>query len=119
MSTLPAPTPVLDEGTPTTVAKTVKAPRRPLYTLVGFVILAFMLFPLYWMINVSLQPAGNAVATLIIGNWVKEVDRPQVGRVFSGEDPFDDLDMLDEHSAEEHRADVQAYKHKESTVVAH
>jgi aerobic C4-dicarboxylate transport protein len=54
--------------------------------------------------------AGNAVATLVIGNWVKEVDRDQAKRVFAGDDPFDDLDMLDEHSAEEHRADVQAYK---------
>jgi multiple sugar transport system permease protein len=40
-----------------------KEPRRPVYTVVGILILAFMLFPLYWMINVSLQPAGNAVAT--------------------------------------------------------
>ncbi len=62
--------------------------------------------------------SGNAVATLVIGNWVKEIDRPQADRVFSGEDPFDDLDMLDEHSAEEHRADVEAYKHK-STVHEH
>jgi multiple sugar transport system permease protein len=40
-----------------------KAPRRPVYTVIGILILAVMLFPLYWMINVSLQPAGNAVAT--------------------------------------------------------
>jgi aerobic C4-dicarboxylate transport protein len=62
--------------------------------------------------------SGNAVATLVIGNWVKEVDRTQADSVFSGEDPFDDLDMLDEHSAAEHKADVEAYKHKESTTVA-
>jgi aerobic C4-dicarboxylate transport protein len=63
--------------------------------------------------------SGNAVATLVIGNWVKEVDRDQAGRVFSGEDPFDDLDMLDEHSAAEHKADVEAYKHKDASVAAH
>ena len=40
-----------------------KAPRRPVHTVIGILILAVMLFPLYWMINVSLQPAGNAVAT--------------------------------------------------------
>ncbi|WP_432535329.1 carbohydrate ABC transporter permease [Kineococcus arenarius] len=40
-----------------------RAPRRPGHTLLGILILAFMLFPLYWMVNVSLQPAGNAVAT--------------------------------------------------------
>ena len=54
--------------------------------------------------------SGNAVATLVIGHWVKEIDRPQANRVFTGEDPFDDTDMLDEHSAEEHRADATAYK---------
>ncbi|MFB9375882.1 carbohydrate ABC transporter permease [Kineococcus gynurae] len=32
-------------------------------TVVGVAILAVMLFPLYWMLNVSLQPAGAAVAT--------------------------------------------------------
>jgi aerobic C4-dicarboxylate transport protein len=56
--------------------------------------------------------SGNAVATLVIGAWVKEVDRAQVDRVFSGDDPFDDLDMLDEHSPEEHRKDVSAYRDK-------
>src|SRR6476469_3158340 len=54
--------------------------------------------------------SGNAVATLVIGHWVKEVDRSQADRVFSGEDPFDDLDMLDEHSAEEHRTDAASNK---------
>jgi aerobic C4-dicarboxylate transport protein len=62
--------------------------------------------------------SGNAVATLVIAHWVKEIDRPQADRVFTGEDPFDDLDMLDEHTPEEHRADVQSYKHK-NTIDAH
>ena len=57
--------------------------------------------------------SGNAVATLIIANWTNEINKEQTARVFSGEDPFDDTDMLDEHSAEEHRADVDAYKKKE------
>ena len=56
--------------------------------------------------------SGNAIATLIIANWVNEIDRPQAEWVLSGEDPFDDTDMLDEHSAAEHRADVDAYKDK-------
>jgi aerobic C4-dicarboxylate transport protein len=42
--------------------------------------------------------SGNAVTTLMIGGWVKEVDRAQVDRVFSGADPFDESDMLDERS---------------------
>jgi multiple sugar transport system permease protein len=32
-------------------------------TAIGIAILAVMLFPVYWMINVSLQPGGSAVAT--------------------------------------------------------
>ena len=54
--------------------------------------------------------SGNAVATLVSAGRVKEIARPQVDRVFSGVDPFDDSDMLDEHSAAEHREDVDAYK---------
>ncbi len=56
--------------------------------------------------------SGNAVATLVIGHWVHEINRDQTDRVFSGEDPFDDTDMLDEHDAAEHKADVESYKHK-------
>ncbi len=59
--------------------------------------------------------SGNAVATMVIGHWVKEVDYDQTKRVFTGEDPFDDTDMLDEHSAAEHREDVNSYKTKELT----
>jgi multiple sugar transport system permease protein len=33
------------------------------HTVFGVVILAVLLFPLYWMLNVSLQPSGGAVAT--------------------------------------------------------
>jgi multiple sugar transport system permease protein len=44
------------------------ASRRPVRrswgnTLVGVLILAVMLFPVYWMVNVSLQPSGSAVGT--------------------------------------------------------
>jgi aerobic C4-dicarboxylate transport protein len=41
--------------------------------------------------------AGNAVATVIIGKWVGEFDRDQAERVFRGEDPFDEVTMLDDH----------------------
>jgi multiple sugar transport system permease protein len=37
---------------------------RP-FTIVGIVLLALMLFPVYWMVNASLQPAGNALR----GGW--------------------------------------------------
>jgi multiple sugar transport system permease protein len=32
-------------------------------TTIGVALLAVMLFPVYWMVNVSLQPSGSAVAT--------------------------------------------------------
>ena len=34
--------------------------------------------------------AGNAVATVVVGNWVGELDKEQVERVLSGQDPFDE-----------------------------
>jgi len=50
--------------------------------------------------------AGNAVATVLIGNWVGEFDRDQAGRVLSGADPFDEASMLDrEHEAEPDNAE--------------
>lgn len=36
---------------------------------------------------------GNAVATLLVGTWVKEVDGEQVNRVLSGQAPFDEQTM--------------------------
>jgi multiple sugar transport system permease protein len=44
-------------------APTPAAPRRWWSTTAGIVIIALMLFPLYWMVNVSLQNAGGAVDT--------------------------------------------------------
>jgi len=35
--------------------------------------------------------AGNAVATVVIGSWVGEVDKAQMTRVFEGDDPFDEV----------------------------
>jgi multiple sugar transport system permease protein len=49
---------------------TVSSDRRPrpawprwANTVVGIAVLAVLLFPIYWMINVSLQPGGSAVGT--------------------------------------------------------
>jgi aerobic C4-dicarboxylate transport protein len=44
--------------------------------------------------------AGNAVATVIIGNWVGEFDRAKADRVLSGQDPFDETTMLDDEPAQ-------------------
>ncbi len=49
--------------------------------------------------------AGNAVATVLIGNWTKEFDREQAERVFAGNAPFDESTLLDEH--EEKRTDPE------------
>jgi aerobic C4-dicarboxylate transport protein len=43
--------------------------------------------------------SGNAVATLLVGSWTKTVDRDKVSAVLRGDDPFDELDMVDDHSA--------------------
>ena len=40
---------------------------------------------------------GNAVATVLIGTWVKEIDGEQVDRVLSGDEPFDELTMIAGH----------------------
>ncbi|WP_374120707.1 cation:dicarboxylate symporter family transporter [Streptomyces sp. AN091965] len=44
--------------------------------------------------------AGNAVATLLIGTWTKEVDRERVALVLDGKLPFDERTLVDdEHGA--------------------
>ncbi len=40
---------------------------------------------------------GNAVATVLIGTWVKEIDGGQVERVLSGAAPFDEQTMIAGH----------------------
>ncbi|MEW1927932.1 MULTISPECIES: cation:dicarboxylate symporter family transporter [unclassified Streptomyces] len=44
--------------------------------------------------------AGNAVATLLIGTWTKEVDRQRVDDVLAGRLPFDEKTLLDEGGSE-------------------
>jgi len=39
--------------------------------------------------------AGNSIATVLIGHWVGELDRPKLDRVLAGDDPFDEASMLD------------------------
>jgi aerobic C4-dicarboxylate transport protein len=52
---------------------------------------------------------GNAVATLLIGTWVKEIDGEQVTRVLSGEEPFDEQTMIaGHHEVHESPADGKA-----------
>ena len=45
--------------------------------------------------------AGNAVATVLIATWTKELDRDKLTAALSGRDPFDEETMLDPHDLEE------------------
>jgi aerobic C4-dicarboxylate transport protein len=44
--------------------------------------------------------AGNAVATVLVATWTKELDRTQLSAALSGASPFDETTMLDDHSDE-------------------
>ncbi|PWU49648.1 C4-dicarboxylate transporter DctA [Micromonospora globispora] len=43
--------------------------------------------------------AGNAVATVLVGTWTGEFDRDRAAAVLRGDDPFDEVTMLDEEDA--------------------
>ncbi|MFF3689041.1 cation:dicarboxylate symporter family transporter [Streptomyces sp. NPDC002187] len=43
--------------------------------------------------------AGNAVATVLVGTWTKEIDKQQVTEVLAGRVPFDETTLLDDHAA--------------------
>ena len=43
--------------------------------------------------------SGNAVATVLVGSWTKTIDRDKVNAVLGGEDPFDELTMVDDDRA--------------------
>ena len=45
--------------------------------------------------------AGNAVATLLIGKWVGELDVGRARAVFAGERPFDESVMVDDRDVAE------------------
>ncbi|CAM3131929.1 aerobic C4-dicarboxylate transport protein [Williamsia muralis] len=40
--------------------------------------------------------SGNAVATMLVGSWTKTIDKDQVDSVLRGDDPFDELTMVDD-----------------------
>ncbi|MEU0393231.1 cation:dicarboxylase symporter family transporter [Streptomyces sp. NPDC006208] len=42
--------------------------------------------------------AGNAVATVLVGTWTKEIDKQQVTDVLAGRVPFDETTLLDDHA---------------------
>jgi aerobic C4-dicarboxylate transport protein len=53
--------------------------------------------------------SGNAVATILVGSWTKTIDRQRVDNVLRGDDPFDELTMVDDdHTSREERVPVPA-----------
>ncbi|ANN18579.1 C4-dicarboxylate transporter DctA [Amycolatopsis orientalis] len=46
--------------------------------------------------------AGNAVATVLVGTWTKEFDRDRANLVFSGQAPFDEATLIDDHASDPH-----------------
>ncbi|WP_127130350.1 cation:dicarboxylate symporter family transporter [Georgenia sp. SYP-B2076] len=48
---------------------------------------------------------GNAVATLVLGKWVHEIDLGQVHRVLDGQDPFDEATIAADAHAAPHAVD--------------
>lgn len=40
---------------------------------------------------------GNAVATLLVGTWTKEIDSKRANSVLNGDDPFDEVNFVNEH----------------------
>ncbi|MEB3367059.1 cation:dicarboxylate symporter family transporter [Saccharopolyspora mangrovi] len=47
--------------------------------------------------------AGNAVATVLIGSWTKELDRAQMQQVFTGSAPFNEQTFVDDGGVTEER----------------
>src|SRR6478672_10293025 len=43
--------------------------------------------------------SGNAVATVLVGTWTSSVDAERLNSVLRGDDPFDELTMLDDDHA--------------------
>ncbi|MGQ4713109.1 cation:dicarboxylate symporter family transporter [Streptomyces anulatus] len=42
--------------------------------------------------------AGNAVATVLVGHWTKEIDKDRVNEVLAGWVPFDEKTLVDDHA---------------------
>ncbi|MFC5804886.1 cation:dicarboxylate symporter family transporter [Streptomyces formicae] len=42
--------------------------------------------------------AGNAVATVLVGTWTKEIDKERAAEVLAGRIPFDERTLVDDHA---------------------
>ncbi|PJN32005.1 C4-dicarboxylate transporter DctA [Streptomyces sp. CB02613] len=50
--------------------------------------------------------AGNAVATVLVGHWTKEIDKDRVGEVLAGRIPFDEKTLVDDGHGPAHSDEV-------------
>lgn len=57
--------------------------------------------------------AGNAVATILIGTWTKEIDRERVDQVLAGHLPFDEKTLLDHDDEPAAEPDIPGQGDKE------
>ena len=66
--------------------------------------------------------AGNAVATVLVGTWTKEIDREQVDAVLSGAAPFDEVnyddDPHDAHAPHDTETDTDEARQEPATPAA-
>ena len=62
---------------------------------------------------------GNAVATLLVGTWTRQVDREQLTAVLSGSRPFDETTMsADDHLDAEETAEVEREARPSTAAIA-
>ncbi|WP_196884066.1 cation:dicarboxylate symporter family transporter [Arthrobacter sp. CAN_A214] len=61
---------------------------------------------------------GNAVATVLIGTWTKEIDRARVDEVLEGRLPFDEETMSSDHNRFDDDDDVEAGAEARTDIVA-
>jgi aerobic C4-dicarboxylate transport protein len=52
--------------------------------------------------------AGNAIATVLVATWTDQLDRDQMSAALSGQSPFDEARMIDEHGHDDAHADARA-----------
>jgi aerobic C4-dicarboxylate transport protein len=62
--------------------------------------------------------AGNAIATMLVATWTKELDREQMTAVLAGQRPFDETTMLDDGHGPQDGAEHTALAAPESADVA-
>jgi len=62
---------------------------------------------------------GNAVATLLIGTWTKQLDREQLQSVLAGDRPFDEATMsVDDHLSTDEQAEVDREQRPSTAAIA-